>query len=1033
MSTSTSKLWRSAITLVLMAMVLAPAQSATFTQNLTLQPSTNGDVILRFKATPTSGVDVVYDVFRKTAVAPPGSFSDPADKIASTVSSGANPVVLINTNSQFTNGVFGSNTTSDAQPYYYQVRAQDVNGVGTRLAGTEALSAIVGAVADVDARDDLRNNEPDFVAESQDFVPSALLNVLLPADSVLNADSPLQAGTIAQIADPSSTYRFQLAWYRKAQSTNMQTAAQLPAQQGMVEIKAGPFDTYDIGQTDIVKDSTGMESGTAYNYFVQVQDTVGNRNGISASNLDQGHLQNVITAIAPVTLTADTTLDASGNTCSVTLIEWLANPNSLTTDPANLNPATFRVYAASRTTPILDALDLSVATLIGEVTAAAGVGDASTPFSFVHDSNNPFLPRISERTYAYCVIAVDETGRTGPLSDPQVLFASDTVAPELCQIFDPVDGATVAGIIPVQANVQDNACGGSGIDRTDFYITDTTGTETFIDSDDTDYPGATTPQVHAVVLDTTPFPMGYYVLSATTWDFAANALGSTDNPTIFIDNTVPEIVIVAPASGSYVNNVLILSGTAFDVTGITLVELSASTSVGTINGVVTGTDNWTATLDLSPVPSEEAITVTATATDGVGSTGLSLPLDLVTDSSGPVVDTFTCPTWISAPRPLAGLSVTPGAPEPDPAPPPPQAGVNNVTLTADDADAPETVVAPSPNTHVFTFSTVVPVEGNSLEFTAQGDDLALDQRGIAAGITANPCRPNIGPASACESTFDLTGPLCEITSPAFNYIETNPVAFNVIGYATDALSGLLVLNATIAEEINPAVALDYVTVPFPGAPNASGFNFNIDPGIDGVFIITVTVYDQVGNFSVCTTRVIRDSLPPTAGVYDLPEDVCTSIVVCGTAADVFGTINGVTVTWTEYIAGVFNASGEVAANQIVGAPNNVEWCVNPYLINGALPDGATIEFAAYASTSNPDEVGLPSATEVVTVDITPPVSAILGAAVVDGSALHVLLRPAGFRHRRGLRRRHPGTARGDRRQRLLPDHHRSRRRLPGRL
>ena len=989
MSTSALNVWKQVgLGLILLVLIMTPAYSATFTQDLSVQPSTSGDVILMFKAIPTvpGGVGVVYDVYRVTSLVPPGSFG-PADQIASGVASGAPTVILINTQSQFTNAPFGTNTTSDGQPYYYQVRAQDVDGSSVRIPGSIAQSSTGAGVADVDSPDDLRNDAPEFVALSQAIVPCATLQVVLPADTVLNMDSPLQAGTIGQTASPTEEYRFRIAWFKKKQSTLMTTIASLPVESGSEEVIAGPFETYDIGETDMIRDCTGMESGTAYSYFVQVIDTVGNRNGTSASNLDAGHTKVMVTAVAPLTSSGTTVINASGQLCSGTILAWVGNPNSLTTDPANLVPGRFRIYAASRNTPILTSLDVSTATIIGELTVGEGIGGASTAFSFTHTAGNVALPRISQATYAYMVVAIDEFGRTGPIGEGEVVFAADTVAPATNFIFDPIDGATVSGTIPVQATVQDNECGGSGIDRVDFYITDATGTETLIASDDTDHPEAATMSITAAVsLDTTVYPDGPgYVLSATAVDFGGNAAPSTNDPTVTIDNTVPQVKIQAPPTGSYVNNVVILWGTASDPSGITNVSLVANTSIGPIVGSVVGTTAWTATMDLSSVPSEEAITVDATATDGIGNMGSELAFPLVTDSTGPEITGFTCPEWVSAASALLGIQVSATATDPDAVPAPAQSGVNNVTLEAAGADAPDVVVGGNPNTHIFTFSGVTPVELATLYFTASADDNALDQRGIAGMLTANPSRPNIGAASTCGATFDLTGPVCTIISPASGFISTTATPFAITGTAQDPLSGLQYLYAVITPIDNPGNVFGAATFFFTPGANNEPWNFNIDPGQDGRFLVTIVFVDMVGNMASCDLVVYRDSLPPIAEVDPTIDglDVCTSIVLSGTAGDVFGVIDGVTVVAREWTGGVtFAASDEYAAN-IVGTTSEVTWWLN-YVINAGLPDGATIEFVAYASTLVPTETGPTSATRTVTVDITPPVSQILGAAPVDG-------------------------------------------------
>jgi subtilisin-like proprotein convertase family protein len=994
------------IWLVVAMLCAAPIWAATIATDLTVVPTEEGTVILTMRATPNAGgTDVVYDVYRVTSLSSSPPVFSSADIINTEViaqNSDPNDKVLLNTSSQVTNGPFdgvAANNTQDGQPYWYQVVAIEVNGVGTRLTGiSEATFTARRCVADILKPTPLNGpvGNPDLKLISTDFIPGITITVLTPNDTVLNNDSVIASGNIAQTAEPTPEYRFRLAWFRQAQSVHLgPLETSLPVETGSAEITVGFNLTYEVGAIASIGDSTGLTSGTEYSYFVQVIDTVGNRNGVSTGLLIEDHLSQAITAINPVTLTPAMEI-VLGENCSSTVIEWEAYPDSMTTDPLNFTPVTFGVYAASRTTPISSLLDLQAATLIEEITATGGAG---TVLSVTHSGAHPTFPRLAQRTYAYVVVCTDEKGLTGPLSEPAVLYAADAVDPATCVITMPATGEVVSGTVTITALCQDNPCGGSGIDRTDFSVVDATGDVVFAASDDTDYPsGATMAITHVVQWDTlspvVPDGPGY-VVSATTFDFAGNDLQSINQPEVYVDNTVPSVAGLIPVGagpgspyvgpGSYVNNVVIFSGTSSDPSGIARVIVGAQTSIGQITAEAAGTAIWLATLDFSPLPSEEVITWNVTAEDNIGNLGQAFTPDatMAIDTTAPITE-LNCPVWIGAASITFGSVVTATGTDVGTI----QAGINNATITAVSADAPTILSGSSPLIGAFTFATVTPVHLDTLTVSAESDDLVTDQRSIAAGVTTNPCRPNLSAATTSLITFDLVPPECMITAPPNNTVSTATTPFTIIGEATDVDSGLYILEAVIVEESNPGTILDATTSAFAGAPNVSGFTFDIDPGQDGIFIVTVTVYDMANNSATCEVRLIRDTLPPIAEVLAVYDnlDVATSVTICGTASDVFGEIDGVTLTIIEWVGGAIAGTVNVTVTDVTGATNSVTWCVPDFDISDAtLVEGSTIEAVAFASTNNPTETGPTGATRTMTVDLTVPDALITSAIINDGS------------------------------------------------
>jgi hypothetical protein len=200
---------------------------------------------------------------------------------------------------------------------------------------------------------------------------------------------------------------------------------------------------------------------------------------------------------------------------------------------------------------------------------------------------------------------------TVPVDNWTVSIAADggiTVAdttPPTVSITSPASGATVSGMITVEATASDNL----GVVGVQFkYNGISFGPEM-------------TTAPYSVTGDTTAAPNGSYTLTAVARDAAGN-LTTSAPVTVTVDNTAPTVSITSPASGATVSGMITVTASASDNVGIAGVQFK-------YNGISIGPERTTApysvTGDTTTI-ANGSYTLTAVARDTVGHLTTSAPV-----------------------------------------------------------------------------------------------------------------------------------------------------------------------------------------------------------------------------------------------------------------------------------------------------------------------------------------------------------------------------------------------------------------------
>jgi len=231
------------------------------------------------------------------------------------------------------------------------------------------------------------------------------------------------------------------------------------------------------------------------------------------------------------------------------------------------------------------------------------------------DATGPFLdtwtkPLGADYAYALELAAILDQYNNGRLCvGPAVSF------------IEPLEGATVAGNVPVRVNATSPA----GVNKVEFFIDGVSlGTDT------------TAGDGWSIVWDSTAVPDGSHTLAAS----ATNALGQTSSADIvvLVDNLVdpPVVAITAPLDAATVSGASVtITADAASPSGVTQVEFVVRDLLDNIvfSVVDSVADGWSATWSLAGVV-DGVYTISATATAAGGQTAtdtISVTIDNVPD------------------------------------------------------------------------------------------------------------------------------------------------------------------------------------------------------------------------------------------------------------------------------------------------------------------------------------------------------------------------------------------------------------------
>jgi hypothetical protein len=213
----------------------------------------------------------------------------------------------------------------------------------------------------------------------------------------------------------------------------------------------------------------------------------------------------------------------------------------------------------------------------------------------------------------------------------EVGLPSSDPAPTV-SITSPVEGATVSGIVPIQADASDD----QGVTRVQFF-----DGSTLIGTDADGSNG------WSASWNTEGAAEGPHTITAT----ATDTIGQTgsDSNTVTVDNAdgPPSVSITSPAEGATVSGVVEIRANASDDQGVTQVQFfDGATLIGTDTD---GSNGWSASW-ITVGSSEGPHTIVATATDTIGQTG--------SDSNAVTVNNVDVPPSVSISSPGQAATVS---------------------------------------------------------------------------------------------------------------------------------------------------------------------------------------------------------------------------------------------------------------------------------------------------------------------------------------------------------------------------------------
>jgi hypothetical protein len=212
-----------------------------------------------------------------------------------------------------------------------------------------------------------------------------------------------------------------------------------------------------------------------------------------------------------------------------------------------------------------------------------------------------------------------------------VATPTDTAAPTV-SLTAPAPGATVRGSVLLQATASDDV----GVTRVDFYVrTNTSGSTPTLVGSDTTAP-------YSVVWDTlVATPASAYVLTARAYD-AAGREGLSSAQTVLVDNTPPDVSLIAPAQGSTVSGTVAIRVNAVDASGIDRVSFYVD---GLLLGTASGGTSSEYTMNWNTAGASSGThTVKATAWDKLGNPA-STTIASVTVAGPLIVQATYSSTW----------------------------------------------------------------------------------------------------------------------------------------------------------------------------------------------------------------------------------------------------------------------------------------------------------------------------------------------------------------------------------------------------
>jgi hypothetical protein len=233
--------------------------------------------------------------------------------------------------------------------------------------------------------------------------------------------------------------------------------------------------------------------------------------------------------------------------------------------------------------------DVGVARVAILVDGAEAVAFDTPPYTWAWDTAG-----VEPGPHTLEAVAADAAGNEARVTVSVTVKAPNT-APTL-SISAPQADSFLTGSAIFSAEVED----AEGVEKVEFYAG-----EALLSADDS--------APYSVLWDTTTAPDGAQTLRAVVTDLGG--LTAEASVSVQVDNTAPTVTVAAPLADALVGDVLPVSATASDASGV----VGVVAEVGDVQLALAG-DPWGGSLDLSSLPSGSH-TLSVTATDIVGLTG----------------------------------------------------------------------------------------------------------------------------------------------------------------------------------------------------------------------------------------------------------------------------------------------------------------------------------------------------------------------------------------------------------------------------
>ena len=260
-----------------------------------------------------------------------------------------------------------------------------------------------------------------------------------------------------------------------------------------------------------------------------------------------------------------------------------------------------------------------------EIEWLTGSEDAIGYWTFPLDTSS-----FTDGSYSLSVRSTDFAGNEN-LSEAVVEIIIDNSAPEV-SLIAPVDGDNRNGEVMFEASSDG---GSSSVELVEFGYRFIGGSSAV-----TWFDGALLQEfLWQAPLDTSGFTDGSYSLSVRSTDFAGNENELLDVAEIVIDNTLPDVSLVAPVEGDFSGNLVFNASSSDDLSGVELVEFgyrrSDEIEVTWISGSEGSTGYWNVTFDTSPL-ADGSYNVSVRSTDFAGNPN-EIPdvVEIVIDNSLP--------------------------------------------------------------------------------------------------------------------------------------------------------------------------------------------------------------------------------------------------------------------------------------------------------------------------------------------------------------------------------------------------------------